>query len=150
MNRRESMTALGAPAAGLTALTAGAAYADGQPADHPHHEHFLQCAKACADCQVQCDSCFHHCADLLAAGKKEHAKTLHTCADNAECCRLAATLAALHSPFAKAACECCARCCDECAEACETFKDDTHMAACARACRACARACRDMIRHLSR
>jgi hypothetical protein len=83
MNRRESLSALGAAAAGLTAL-AGAQVraADAQQ----HGDHFATCAKACADCQQQCDACFHHCATQLAAGKKEHEKTMHTCVDCAECC----------------------------------------------------------------
>jgi hypothetical protein len=145
MDRRKAMMALGASAAGLTALAGGEARADD---DHMHHEHFDKCAKLCADCQVACDGCFHHCAELVAKGDKDHVKTMHTCVDCAECCKLAATLSARHSPFAKAACECCAKCNDECAAACEKFKDDKHMAACAKACRDCAKACREMIKHL--
>jgi hypothetical protein len=113
-----------------------------------HHEHFASCAKACSDCQIQCDMCFHHCAGLVAEGKKDHAKTMHNCVDCAECCKLAATLTARHSPFSVAACECCAKCCDECAVACEKFKDDKHMADCAKSCRDCAKACRAMIEHM--
>lgn len=45
--------------AGLTARVETQANAQ-PPGDH--HEHFARCAKACADCQVSCDSCFHHCA----------------------------------------------------------------------------------------
>lgn len=146
MNRREVLAALGATAAGLTALSGAEAQADDP---HKHHEHFVQCAKACADCQQQCDMCFHHCAGLVASGKKDHAKTMHTCVDCAECCKLAATLTARHSSFAAAACDCCAKCCDECAAACEKFPDDKHMAACAKSCRACAKACREMIKHLA-
>ena len=50
-----------------------------------HHAHFMKCAKVCADCGIECDMCFHHCAEQLTAGKKEHAATLHTCIDCAEC-----------------------------------------------------------------
>lgn len=53
MNRREVLTALGATAAGLTALAGSKAHAD---EGHEHHEIFDKCAKACADCQVSCDS----------------------------------------------------------------------------------------------
>jgi hypothetical protein len=113
-----------------------------------HHEHFVKCAKACADCQVSCDSCFHHCAALVATGKKEHVKTMHACADCAEYCALAAKLSARQSPFAATACEGCARTCDECAKECEKFKDDKHMADCAKSCRDCAKSCRTMIDHL--
>ena len=117
--------------------------------DHPHGEHFAACAKVCADCQLHCDMCFHHCATLLAEGNKEHAKTMHACVDCAECCKLAATLSARNSPFATAACECCAKCNDECATACEKFPDDKHMAMCAKSCRDCAKACREMIKHMA-
>ena len=55
-------------------------------AQHEHAEHFLKCARACADCQLQCDSCFTHCLTLLADGKKDHAKTAQLCADCSECC----------------------------------------------------------------
>ena len=117
-----------------------------QAADAPHHEHYLKCAKACADCQVQCDMCFHHCATLVADGKKEHAKCMHLCVDCGECCKLAASLSARHSPLAGLACECCAKCCDECATACEKIADDKAMAACAKECRECAKACREMLK----
>ena len=131
--------------AGLTALHTTVMSAE--PA-HPHGEHFASCAKACADCQLQCDMCFHHCADLLAKGNKEHAKTMNSCVDCADCCALAAKLTARHSMFSVAACECCAKCCDECAAACEMFKDDKHMADCAKSCRECSKACRAMVQHL--
>ena len=117
-------------------------------AQHEHAEHFMKCAKACADCQLQCDSCFKHCLTLLAEGKKEHAKTAQLCADCGECCKLAATLSARQSALAGPACECCAKCCDECAAACEKHPDDKHMAQCAKACRDCAKVCRDMLKSL--
>ena len=117
---------------------------------HEHHGHFMKCAKACADCQLQCDSCFTHCRTLLAAGKKDHAKTVQTCADCAECCKLASTLTARSSPFSAAACECCAKCCDECAAACGKFKEDKHMAECSKSCRDCAKACREMLEHVKK
>ena len=63
-------------------------------AQHEHAEHFLKCAKVCADCQLQCDSCFTHCLMLLADGKKEHAKTAQLCADCPECCKTCSTLCA--------------------------------------------------------
>lgn len=130
-----------------TVVVATQARADDK--DHPHGEHFATCAKACADSQQHCDMCFHHCATLLAEGKKDHATTMHNCVDCADCCKLAATLSARQSPFAKHACECCAKCNDECAAACEKFPDDKHMAECAKSCRDCAKACREMIKHLA-
>ena len=121
----------------------------GQAADEKgdHHTHYTVCAKACSACQLECDMCFAHCNGLLAEGKKEHATTAQLCVDCGECCKLAATLTARMSPLSAYACECCAKCNDTCAEACEKFKDDKHMAACAKACRDCAKACKDMIAH---
>ena len=117
---------------------------------HHHHEMFDKCAKACADCQLQCDMCFAHCKALLAQGKKEHEKTAQLCVDCADCCKLAATLTARMSPLAAEACDCCAKCCDKCAEACEKFPDDKHMAVCAKSCRDCAKECRAMLKHLGK
>ncbi|MBI3410871.1 MAG: four-helix bundle copper-binding protein [Planctomycetes bacterium] len=116
--------------------------------DPKHHENFAKCAKTCADCQLQCDACFHHCAKLLADGKKEHAKSMQLCVDCAELCSTAAKLVARHSPLSALACEACANGADLCAASCEKFDSDMHMAACAKACRQCARECREMVKHL--
>ena len=51
-----------------------------------HREHFVKCAKVCADCQVSCDSCFHHCAVLVEKGNKDHVKAMHACVDCADYC----------------------------------------------------------------
>src|ERR1700676_3143155 len=89
---------LAARAAAVLARASGPdanARADEKPKEKGHvHEHFDKCAKACADCQLSCDSCFNHCAALVAKGDKDHVKTMHTCVDCAECCKLAATLTA--------------------------------------------------------
>ncbi len=115
-----------------------------------HGEHFMKCAKSCADCQLQCDSCFQHCLMLTAEGKKEHAKTAQLLVDCAECCKTCATLCARQSPLAAHMLESCAKCCDDCAAACEKNSDDKKMAACAKSCRDCARDCREMLKHLSK
>ncbi len=129
-----------------TAMVAGGVMAAARlDHNHEHGAHFMKCAKVCADCQLQCDACFMHCRLMLENGKKEHAKTVQTCADCGECCKVSSTLCARQSPFSAHACDCCAKCCDECATACEKFPDDKHMAECAKACRDCAKACRDMI-----
>lgn len=106
---------------------------------------FTKCARACADCQLRCDSCHHHCLGLVAGGEKQHVKTAQLCVDCAACCQLAAALSARQSPLAGHACECCAKCCDECAAACERVAGDEIMANCAKECRTCAKACRDMV-----
>ena len=120
-----------------------------QDKDHPQGEHFMKCAKATADCQLRCDSCFKHCLTLTADGKKEHAKTAQFCADCAECCKACSTLCARQSPLAKHMLECTVKCCDDCAAACEKSPDDKHMAACAKSCRDCAKECRAMIKHMA-
>jgi tetratricopeptide (TPR) repeat protein len=103
---------------------------------------YMKCAEKCAECQVSCDSCHKHCVNLLASGKKEHARTVQTCADCAGICKACAALCARVSPFAKHVLEGCANACDECGEACAKFKDDKHMADCAKACKECAAECR--------
>jgi hypothetical protein len=115
-----------------------------------HHGHMLACAKVCAECSLQCDSCHHHCVQLVANGAKDHAVSMELCVDCAEACRLASALAGRQSRLASAACECCAKCCDECGTACESFKDDKHMAECAKSCRDCAKACREMVQMLKK
>jgi hypothetical protein len=108
-------------------------------ADHAHAEHFMKCAKACAECQLECDSCFTHCVSLLGEGKKEHAATAQLCADCSACCQLGSSLSARQSPLAGPACEACAKACDICAAACEKLPSDKHMAQCAKSCRDCAK-----------
>ena len=112
--------------------------------DSPHAEHMLKCAKTCSACSIDCDSCFHHCALLVADGKKDHAACMHLCVDCAECCRLCATFCARQSTMSAHAAECCAKCCEDCAAACEKMADDKQMVACAKVCRDCAKSCREM------
>jgi len=110
---------------------------------------YMNCARVCADCQLQCDSCYKHCLGLVAGGAKQHARTVELCADCAECCKMAATLSARSSPLARHACDCCAKCCDECAAACEKMTGDEMMIRCGKECRTCAKACRDMVQHVT-
>jgi hypothetical protein len=110
---------------------------------------YMTCARACADCQLRCDSCYKHCLSLVASDQRQHAVTAQLCVDCADCCKLGATLAARRSPLAGHACDCCAKCCDECAAACEKHAGDEIMANCARECRACAKVCRDMVQQVT-
>src|SRR5437867_12605866 len=96
----------------LSVLTLAIAAVRADAPQSGHHEHFMACAKACTACQLECDSCFHHCKHLVAEGKKEHAPTVQTCVDCSEFCSLAAKLCARQSPFAVTACEGCAKACD--------------------------------------
>src|SRR5438874_2306011 len=117
-------------------------------AGHEHAEHLLKCAKVCADCQLQCDSCFKHCLSLVAGGNTEHKKSAQLCVDCADCCKLCAALCARQSPLANPVLDCCAKCCDQCAAGCEKLPQDKHMAQCAKSCRDCAQECRAMLKHV--
>ncbi len=114
------------PVMALTLAAAGDNAAAGDKG-HEHGQAFAACAKACADCSNSCASCYHHCVGLLAAGKKEHARTMILCNDCAEVCSTAAKLSARQSPFSAMVCETCAKTCDECGAACAKFSDDRHM-----------------------
>jgi hypothetical protein len=116
-------------------------------ADHPEDSKMKKCAQVCSACQIECDSCFKHCLELVANGKTEHKATAQLCIDCAECCKACSTLCARNSPLSKNMLECCAKCCEECAEACEKFPNDEHMVACAKSCRDCAKHCSDMSKH---
>jgi len=150
MNRLFALGALLAAVVGGVVLFGPGAHGDTKADDaaaHAHAGHFMACAKACAECMNQCDSCFHHCYRLVQDGKKEHARTMHTCADCGELCAVASRLSARQSPMAAATCEACARGCDICGAECEKFSSDEHMKQCAKACRDCAKACREMVQH---
>ena len=133
----------------LIGLTAAAVLTLSAPgvgrADDHHKKHFEDCAKICADCQVECEKNFHHCFKLVEAGKKEHAKAAHLSADCASFCTLSAKLTARQSELAVPACEACAKACDACAAECEKYPDMPEMKACAAKCRECAKSCRDMV-----
>ena len=135
----------GASQAAAPAAQAGTGRATGK--HDAHGEHFAQCAKVCADCQVACSSCGAHCAALLADGKKEHQKTLQTCQDCADCCAAAAQIVSRGGPFSDIICKACADACARCGKACTQYGQDAHMKACADECRRCETACRTMIEH---
>src|SRR5262249_52324511 len=137
----------GLVAAGLVATGGAFQAADDRKADAAHAGHFEACAKACTMCMRECEMCAHHCAHMIAEGKKEHLRTLGTCADCAEFCASAARIVSRHGPMATTICESCARACDVCGETCEKYPEDEHMKRCAKACRECARACREMVKH---
>jgi hypothetical protein len=143
---RHSFCAAVIAAAGFACLGAVPARA----ADHEHAAHMLECAKICAACQVECDSCYAHCKMKVLEGKKEHAIPMQYCLDCADFCKLGASLSARQSPLAVEACDACAKACDKCAAECEKHKDDPRMMQCAKVCRECAKACRDMIEKMKK
>ncbi len=123
-----------------------AARADDRPAaPHVHRSPAMQkCIEACLACTNQCATCFVHCTNLVAEGKKEHVSTLKTCVDCGDVCAVAAKIMARDGALVGPVCEGCALACDACAAACEKHPNDEHMKACAAACRDCAKACREM------
>jgi hypothetical protein len=150
MDRRLLRGALGAVVIALAALAVPLAPAQEKKKaggkDHAH-DAYADCAKACAQCMLYCDSCHHHCARLVSEGKKDHLASMRLCNDCGEVCALAARITARQGPTAVAVCQTCARVCDACATSCEKFPDDKHMTQCAKACRDCAKACRAMVEH---
>jgi hypothetical protein len=118
--------------------------------DHKYVEHFAKCARMIAACQLECDACFNHCAQRVADGATEHARSMRLCLDCAELCSMAARLTVRHSPLSAVACEACAKGCDLCATSCEQVGADKSMAACAKVCRECAKECREMVKRSSR
>lgn len=118
--------------------------------DSKHHQHFMDCAKACHDCARICDACGAHCAKLVAEGKKEHLKTLQTCQDCATFCSAAACITARSGPFADLICKSCADACKRCGDACAKHKEDEMMKKCAEECYRCEKACRAMLKHLGK
>lgn len=148
MKRREMLGALGTTVAALGAFAAGDAQGAHKGEHHHGGTHYEKCAKACADCQLQCQACHHHCEELVAGGKKEHLKTLKLCVDCGDICALAANITARHGALSATICEACAKACDECGKACAQFTDDKHMQQCAEECKKCAAACREMLKHV--
>lgn len=117
-------------------------------AQHAGHDDMLEkCAKACSDCQRECDSCAHHCAMMLAEGKKQHMASLQTCLDCADFCAAAAQIVSRNGVFSNLICESCAEACAKCGAECEKHPDDKHMKRCAEECRKCEKACREMVKH---
>jgi hypothetical protein len=145
MYRRTVVGAAGAAVLALACL-AGTRAQDKGPKDHMHGA-YAKCAKACADCMLECDSCFKHCSNLVTKGEKDHTATMYLCNDCGEICAGAARIVGRGGPLAVTTCESCAKACDTCGEACGKFPDDAHMKRCAQACRDCAKACREMIDH---
>jgi hypothetical protein len=142
---------LGIAAVALAFWAFGARAADEKSADREHAHHLsgphAACARACADCMLQCDSCHHHCERLVAQGKKEHVKTMRLCDDCGAICAVAARVTSRDGPLSVTICDSCAKACDTCGATCKKFPDDEHMKTCAKACDACAKACREMIKH---
>jgi hypothetical protein len=139
---RREFGLMGLSAAALAALETQVLGQESRGAE----DKYEKCAAACSDCQRQCDACGHHCATLLAEGKKDHMASLQSCMDCADFCSAAAQIVARQGVFANLICQGCAEACKRCGMECEKHAShDKIMARCAEACRACEKACRAMI-----
>jgi hypothetical protein len=141
--------AFGVCLAGLFALAArgqDTSGGKGPAATGKHDKHFQHCARICADCMARCELNARHCAELLAAGKKEHFRGMNLSNDCAELCAVAGKLSARRSELAALTCEACAKACLACAKECEQHNDQ-EMNACALVCHECARVCLEMVKH---
>ena len=141
MQRRELLGVLGATAAGLAALSGAEAHAFTAAPDKAHED----CLASCTDCAKECNETTHHCAMLLAEGKKEHAKALLLASDCAAFCELSATMIAKQSAMMVHSCAACAEVCKACAAECSKF-DMPQMKDCAEACLECEKSCRAMVK----
>ncbi len=147
MDRRELLGALGAGAVGLGTLATGGALA--APADHEGHEGHddkahADCLKACGDCAIVCDKTFAHCYTEVAAGKKEHAKSLRLVSDCAGFCSLSACMIAKKSPLMVYSCMSCAEACKDTAAEVGKF-DSPEMQMAVKTLKACEASCRAMV-----
>lgn len=124
-------------------------WADKEGNTNPHGAAYATCAKACGDCQRECDMCSTHCLSLVAKGKAEHARTMQFCQDCAALCATASAIVARMGPLSDTICRSCAEACARCGEACAKFTDDMHMKKCAEECKKCEAACRAMLKHVS-
>jgi hypothetical protein len=147
MDRREMLGMLGAGAVGLAAVQGREALA--QHEGHHHDKVHEDCLKACSDCAKACDETFHHCYEMVAAGKKEHAKSLHLLSDCAGFCGLSACMIAKHSPLMAHSCAACAEACKDTAAECDKFGSDEAMKAAVKTLRDCEKSCRSMVASMS-
>ena len=108
-----------------------------------NHQHMLECAKNCHECQDACLELIGHCLDV----GQEHASRQHQTllADCALICGTSHSFLHRHSPRHVHTCRACAEVCRECAEACLRLGgDDQPMIECAEMCRRCAESCEKM------
>jgi hypothetical protein len=149
MIRRREFAIAGLSGAALAAIQFPGLAEERKPgAPGGHADRFEVCAKACGDCQRECDACATHCAELMAKGDHHHLATLMSCRDCADFCSTAAQIVSRRGPFADLVCRACADACAHCAKDCERHgKDDKVMARCMEECQTCEKACREMVAH---
>lgn len=143
MNRREVLAGVGAS---FAVLAGGVAAAEDKPKDvkdlKETKDCCTECGVTCSKCLAECLKCYKYCADLVAAGKKEHVECMKACLDCTEFCKLCITICGRDGAMMAICCEACAKACEACAKACEKFPDDKTCAACAKLCRECIKCCK--------
>src|SRR5262249_16426057 len=109
MYRRIARAALGAAIILLAGFGGSLTRGQERTRDEGHHHGpYADCARACASCAFQCETCFTHCAKLVAEGKKEHLRTLRLCNDCGDICALAGKVVSRQGPLQVTICESCA------------------------------------------
>jgi len=141
MDRRAMLGMLGAGAVGVAVTGREAAAADEK---HMHDKVHDDCLKACADGARACDETFHHCVMEVAAGKKEHARSVQLLSDCAGFCALSACMIAKHSPLMAYSCMACAEACKSTVAEIAKF-DSEEMKVAAQALRTCEKSCLAMV-----
>jgi hypothetical protein len=152
MERRELLGVLGAGAAGLVAMRAGAAAEE--PGRFQYRSRLdkthIDCLDSCTACAAVCNEASSHCLSQIEKGSTDrahHSHAHHLTMDCAAMCALAAELVARQSVLMDAQCNACAEACRRCAEECGKDRENTPiMQDCVRLCRECERTCREMIR----
>ncbi len=100
---------------------------------------YQACIEACDACALACETCAAAC--LREADPKPMARCIAFDMDCADLCRLASTLMARGSEYARDVCRICASVCEACADECARHDTD-HCQRCAEACRRCAHECK--------
>src|SRR5260221_4260170 len=100
IGRREFALAGLSAAAWAAVQTVGGADDKNNAGSTAEAEAFDACAKACSDCQRDCDASATHCAELLAKGEHHHLPALMSCRDCADACSAASQIVARQGPFA--------------------------------------------------
>ncbi|MFC2970747.1 four-helix bundle copper-binding protein [Azotobacter bryophylli] len=99
------------------------------------------CIQACSNCALACETCSASC--LRESDVQAMARCVALDMDCADFCKVAATLMARGSDYAKAVCQQCAEVCRACGEECARHEAE-HCQRCAQACRSCAEECERM------
>lgn len=102
---------------------------------------YESCIQACSNCAWACENCAASC--LREDQVQMMARCIQLDMDCADFCKMAVSLMARGSDYAKAFCRQCAEVCRACGEECARHEAE-HCQKCAQACRSCAEQCERM------